>query len=634
MTADWERAALRSGSQPASHLLNRTGSGASQRPRDPGDDYCRPTAPENVVIATWEDDLDEFDRRLAAIGRHDATGGRIKFVDMADHGPLWAPLRSGHVSSIASLTTAGEKLREYAESVEARLLVIDPLAAAYAGDENVRGLVRAFLSSWDAWGRRNGCAVLFVGHTPKSISRTSGSTDWRNAVRNLWSMEYKFPPKAGPAEMTEDKAALILECEKRNYGPKPPIVYLDREGRRADRARGARLGCGFGSCGDQNERGRASELRRRCLRRRMLNLGDIIIGSIRQTLSLARSYGWRGSRPETGGYGRPLHQAAEAGGVSTALAMLHSGASVNERDELGRSPLHAAVDGGDPGMVRALIEAGARLEERDKRGQTPLFWAAYLGQTRDLDVLVGAGAQLEARSKNRVTPLMAAAASRHLMEPELSQHFRALIECGADIRANDGSRTTAMHLAAAGANLPIMQVLHDAGVDFDVPNSDGLTPMHFAAQIGFHPAIELLASWGADADARSRTRSCAHRHGLGFGQRDPGTGQGWSRLEHQGQQWLHAPPQSGRRRPGDRRTLPDLPGSGRGAGLGRWLHRSSHSDQLQQSRDRHGPHRRRRRRPPERRQRCDATADGRHQQADGQGGRGPDRGRCRPERQE
>ena len=187
-------------------------------------------SPANVVIATWEDDLDEFDRRLAALGMHDATSGRIKFVDMADHGPLWAPLRSGHVSSIASLTTAGEKLRAYAEGVEARLLVIDPLAAAYAGDENVRGLVRAFLSSWDAWGRRNDCAVLFVGHTPKAASRTSGSTDWRNAVRNLWSMEYKYPPKAGPGEMTEDKAALILECEKRNYGPKPPVIYLDREG--------------------------------------------------------------------------------------------------------------------------------------------------------------------------------------------------------------------------------------------------------------------------------------------------------------------------------------------------------------------------------------------------------------------
>ena len=187
-------------------------------------------APANVVIATWEDDLDEFDRRLAALQMHEATDGRIKFADMADHGPLWAPLRNGHVSSIASLTMAGEKLRDYAESVEARLLVIDPLAAAYAGDENVRGLVRAFLSSWDAWGRRNGCAVLFVGHTPKAASRTSGSTDWRNAVRNLWSMEYKFPPKAGAAEMSEENAVLILACEKRNYGAKPPIIYLDREG--------------------------------------------------------------------------------------------------------------------------------------------------------------------------------------------------------------------------------------------------------------------------------------------------------------------------------------------------------------------------------------------------------------------
>ena len=69
-----------------------------------------------------------------------------------------------------------------------------------------------------------------MGHTPKAASRTSGSTDWRNAVRNLWSMEYKYPPKAGPSEMTEEKAALVLECEKRNYGPKPPIIYLDREG--------------------------------------------------------------------------------------------------------------------------------------------------------------------------------------------------------------------------------------------------------------------------------------------------------------------------------------------------------------------------------------------------------------------
>ena len=80
-----------------------------------------------VVIASWEDDLDESDRRLAALGKHDATAGRVTFVDMADRGPLWAPLGNGHVASIASLTPAGEKLREYTEETGAVLLVIDPL---------------------------------------------------------------------------------------------------------------------------------------------------------------------------------------------------------------------------------------------------------------------------------------------------------------------------------------------------------------------------------------------------------------------------------------------------------------------------------------------------------------------------
>ena len=48
--------------------------------------------------------------------------------------------------------------------------------------------------------------------------------------------------------MTEDKAVLILECEKRNYGPKPPVVYLDREGGvLSERMGGAGLGDGYGS---------------------------------------------------------------------------------------------------------------------------------------------------------------------------------------------------------------------------------------------------------------------------------------------------------------------------------------------------------------------------------------------------
>ena len=238
----WSRVALLSGDGGLgkSRLALRLAAGiASGEPdwlggivtaQDPRRRMLEVNGPSEVVIASWEDDLDEFDRRLAAIEKHAATDGRIKFVDMADNGPLWAPTRSGHVSSLASITTAGEKLRQYAEDRAASLLIIDPLAAAYAGDENVRGLVRAFLASWDAWARRSGCAVLFIGHTPKTAARTSGSTDWRNAVRTVWSMDYRYPPRSNADSLLESDGVLVLECEKRNYGPKPPVIYLDREG--------------------------------------------------------------------------------------------------------------------------------------------------------------------------------------------------------------------------------------------------------------------------------------------------------------------------------------------------------------------------------------------------------------------
>ena len=119
-----------------------------------------PAAGGAVVFATWEEDPVEMDRRLMEI-HHDGDApwvtperiSRLHLVDMAGDGPVWGPKPGTHVATVAGITAAGERLRRYAETKDARLLVIDPLAAAYASDENARGLVRAFCSNWDAWGR-------------------------------------------------------------------------------------------------------------------------------------------------------------------------------------------------------------------------------------------------------------------------------------------------------------------------------------------------------------------------------------------------------------------------------------------------------------------------------------------------
>ena len=94
--------------------------------------------------------------------------------------------RTGCLPASASWTLAAQE--------GARLLVLDPLAAVYGGNENSRALVRAFLSRLDEWAVKHNCAVLLVAHPSKSEGagqQYSGSTDWQGGVRSLWTMSQK-----------------------------------------------------------------------------------------------------------------------------------------------------------------------------------------------------------------------------------------------------------------------------------------------------------------------------------------------------------------------------------------------------------------------------------------------------------
>ena len=199
-----------------------------------------PTDGVAVVYATWEDDEEEFARRLSEISGPEApwvTPERVQqlyVVNLAEHGPVWAPGEGRHISTVAGLTETGRMLRDLVVTVGGQLLILDPLAAAYSGDENARGLVRQFVADWDGWGRRVGCAVLLVAHPPKSGEAHSGSTDWRAAVRSMWVMRHELrgkPPKRGdPDERTRE---WCLNLEKSNYGaPAQPLwIRMDSGGK-------------------------------------------------------------------------------------------------------------------------------------------------------------------------------------------------------------------------------------------------------------------------------------------------------------------------------------------------------------------------------------------------------------------
>ena len=205
-----------------------------------------------VVFASWEDEYQEVGRRLAAMaqdGLVDVKGlkDRLLYLDLRGMGAAWAPGSQKHVQTVAGLTGVGRRLRATVESMDARLLVLDSLAGAYASDENVRPLVRAFCADWDAWGTEHRCAVLLIAHPPKRPARSTGSTtdedtdddfagstDWHNAVRWRWSLgnadtTYRRVQKHSSAKQPKGErvSALALTCQKSSYGEQPDqILFL------------------------------------------------------------------------------------------------------------------------------------------------------------------------------------------------------------------------------------------------------------------------------------------------------------------------------------------------------------------------------------------------------------------------
>ena len=144
-----------------------------------------------------------------------------------------APRADGgrHTDTLGETTAAGHELRRLCEEVGARLLIVDPSAAAYGSNENSRALVRAFVSDFDAWARDNNCAVLILSHPPKWAADYSGSTDWEASVRSMWTLRKEG---GGPAPKGKGKSVPDSQPEgwqlarpKANYGPPVAPVQLD-----------------------------------------------------------------------------------------------------------------------------------------------------------------------------------------------------------------------------------------------------------------------------------------------------------------------------------------------------------------------------------------------------------------------
>lgn len=175
-----------------------------------------------VYIASWEDDQDEYKRRLltaqSRLGWMDqgVFTDQVKYVNMRKdgRGPLWGVPEGENRYNRASILPVGEVLLKQAVAFDADVLVLDPLSAAFGGEENDRAGVREFTNHFSGWANRNNCAVVILGHPPKSEATYSGSTGWKADPRAMWFL--------GRDERDGDDAARYkFEVTKLSYAARP-----------------------------------------------------------------------------------------------------------------------------------------------------------------------------------------------------------------------------------------------------------------------------------------------------------------------------------------------------------------------------------------------------------------------------
>ena len=221
----------------------------------------------------------------------------------------------------------------------------------------------------------------------------------------------------------------------------------------------------------------------------------------------------------------PLHLAAQAENPSAVTLLLEAGADISARNHMGAAPLHMVVDNEGAEVVAALLETGADINAGAGIEGTPLlhalsstYWGRYgrwetsdAAENGTLEVvrtLLEAGADPKRWAMGfhidwgwGWTPLHLAARSNP--DPDA---VSALIEAGAALDARSGTRdsegNSPLHYAAQNANPAVTAVLLDAGADVNALSRTARTPLHESAAYASDPAaIELLIEAGADENA-------------------------------------------------------------------------------------------------------------------------------------
>lgn len=191
-----------------------------------------------------------------------------------------------------------------------------------------------------------------------------------------------------------------------------------------------------------------------------------------------------------------LHDAAARDDVADIRALLAAGATIDVRDEAGRTPLLAATHADSVRAAEALIAAGADVNAKDAIDDSPYLYAGARGHLEILTMTLKHGADLKSVNRYGGTALIPAAERGHV------ETVRTLIAAGVEVDHVNRLGWTALLEAiilgdGGSSHRQIVDLLIVAGADVNLPDGEGVTPLQHARRRGFSAIEQALVAAGA-----------------------------------------------------------------------------------------------------------------------------------------
>ncbi len=173
-------------------------------------------------------------------------------------------------------------------------------------------------------------------------------------------------------------------------------------------------------------------------------------------------------------------------------AALKKGADVNSKDRHDKNLLLIATENDDLKMAQLLVSHGANVNQQDVRSDSPFLLAGAQGQTELVKLYLANGARFDLFNRYNGTALIPACERGHIETVKVLANTK-----GFPIDHVNRLGWTALMEAVVLGNgsekfVKIVQILVDAGSDFNIPDKNGVTALQHARLSGFTEIAKVL----------------------------------------------------------------------------------------------------------------------------------------------